>query len=64
MGVGYLTDAAACLDMTGVGCGNILCASGGKDSTICQFAKIFWTASIVGNCESHMLVGISLQIGK
>ena len=41
VGVGYRTDAAACLGMTGVGCGNNLCASGGKDSTVCQFENIF-----------------------
>ena len=46
--------------MTDVGWGNTLCASGGKDSTVCQFAKIFRIASIAANCESHMLVGTSL----
>ena len=29
VGVGYRTGASACLSMTGVGCGNTLCASGG-----------------------------------
>ena len=61
VGVGYRTGAAACLGMTGVGCGSTLCASGGKDSTVRQFANIFWTASIAANCESHMLVGTSLS---
>ena len=50
--------------MTGVGCGNNLCASGGKDSTVLQFAKIFRTASIAANCESHMLVGTSLSAAE
>ena len=61
VGVGYLTGAAACLGMTGVGCGNIFFASGGKDSTVLQFAKIVRTASIAANFESHMLVGTSLS---
>ena len=47
--------------MTGVGRGNNFFASGGKDSTVRQFAKMFWTASIAANCESHMLVGTSLS---
>ena len=41
--------------MTGVGCGNTLYSSGGKDFTVCQLAKIVRTASIAANCESHML---------
>ena len=57
VGVGYRTGADACLGMTGVGCGNNLCASGGKYSTVRQFAKIVWVASIAANCELHMLVG-------
>ena len=61
VGVGYRNVDAACLDMTDVGCGNTLCASGGKDSTVHQFAKIFQTASISDNCESHLLVGTSLS---
>ena len=44
-----------------MGCGNNLCDSGGKYSTVRQFAKIIWTASIVADCESHMLVGTSLS---
>ena len=51
VGVGYLTGAAACLGMTGVGCVDTLCALGGKDYTVCQFAKIVWKASIAANCE-------------
>ena len=61
VGVGYRTSTAAYLGMTGVGCGNTLCASGGKDSTVRQFAKIFWIASIAANCEFHMLVGTYLS---
>ena len=61
VGVGYRTGAAACLGMTGVGCGNTLCASGGMDSTVRQFVKIVWTASISDNYESHMLVGTFLS---
>ena len=38
-----------------------LCDSGGKDSTVCQFAKIVRTASITTICESHMLVGTYLR---
>ena len=56
MDIGYLTGAAACLGMTVVGCGNTLCASGGKDSTVRQFANIVCTASIAANFESHILV--------
>ena len=61
VGVGYRSGAAACLGMTCVGCGNTLCASGGKESTVCQFAKIIWTASVAANGELHMLVGKSLS---
>ena len=61
VGVGYRTGSATCLSMTGVGCGNTLCASGGKDSTVRQFTKIVWTASIAANYELHMLVGTSLS---
>ena len=61
VGLGYLTGPADCLGMTGVGCGNTLCASAGKYLTFRQFANIFLTASIVSNCESHMLVGTSLS---
>ena len=49
--VGYRTGAAACLGMNGVGCVNTLCASGGKDSIVHQFAKISWADSIAANCE-------------
>ena len=59
--VGYCGGTDACLGRTGVGCGNNLCDSGGKDSTVRQFANMFWTASIAANCESHMLVGTSLS---
>ena len=51
VGVGYHGVTDACLGRTGVGCGNNLCDSGGKDSTVCQFANIFRTASIASNCE-------------
>ena len=51
VGVGYRTGTTACLGITGVGCGNAFFASGGKDSTVCQFAKIVRTASIYDNCE-------------
>ena len=61
VGVGYRTSTAVCLAMTGVGCGNTIFDSGGKDYTVLQFAKISQTASIADNCESHMLVGISLS---
>ena len=61
VGVGYRTGAYACLGSTGLGCGNTLCGSGGKDSTVFKFTKIVWTASIAANCESHMLVGTSLS---
>ena len=61
VGVGYRTGSYACLSMTGVGCGNNLCASGGKDSTVHQFTKIVPTSSIAANCESHMLVGTFLS---
>ena len=61
VGVGYRTGADACHGMTGVGCGNSFFASGGKDSTVRQFAKIVRKASIAVNCESHMLVGTSLS---
>ena len=61
VGVGYCTGADACLGRTGVGCGNTVCDSGGKDSTVCQFTKIFRTALIAANCESHMMVGTSLS---
>ena len=50
--------------MTGVGRGNNFFASGGKDSTVRQFAKMFWTTSIAANCESHMLVGTSLSAAE
>ena len=59
--MGYRTGAATCLGMTGVGCGNTFFASGGKDSTVLQFSNIARTASIAANCESHMLVGTSLN---
>ena len=41
VGVGYRNSASACLSLTGVGCGNTLWASSGKDSTVRQFANIF-----------------------
>ena len=61
MGVGYRSGTDACLGRTGVGCGNNLCDSGGKDCTVRQFENIVRTASIAANCESHMLVGTSLS---
>ena len=61
VGVGYCSRADACLVRTGVGCGNTLCDSGGKDSTVHQFSKIVWTSSIAASCESNMLVGTSLS---
>ena len=61
MGVGYLTGATACLGMCGVECGNTVGFLGGKDSTVRQFTKIVWTASIAANCELHMLVGTYLS---
>ena len=61
VGVGYRSGDDACLCRTGVGCGNTLGDSGGKDSTVCQFAKIVRTASIAANCKSHMLVGTSFS---
>ena len=61
MGVGYRSGDDACLCRTGVGCGNTLGDSGGKNSTVRQFAKIVRTASIVASCESHMMVGTSLS---
>ena len=51
VGVGYRGGTYSYLGRTGVGCGNNLCDSGGKDSTVCQFANIFRTASIASNCE-------------
>ena len=53
VGVGYRSGTDACLGRTGVGCGNNLCDSGGKDSTVRQFEKIVRTASIADNCETH-----------
>ena len=41
-------------------CSNTLGYSGGKDSTVRQFAEIVRTASIFASCESHILVGTSL----
>ena len=61
VGTGYRIGANAYSDTTGVGCGNILGDSGGKDSTVRQFAKMFWTASIAASCESHIMVGTSLR---
>ena len=61
VGAGYRSGANTCLGRTGVGCGNNLCDSGGKDSIVRQFANIVRTASIAANCESHMLVGTSLS---
>ena len=61
VGVGYRGGTNVCLGRTGVGFGNNFCASGGKDSTVRQFAKIFWTDSIAANFESHMLVGTYLS---
>ena len=49
VGVGYLSGAAAWIGMTGAGCVNTLCASGGKDSTVFQFAKMFQQAYAIQN---------------
>ena len=61
VGGGYRSGSDACIGTTGVGYGNTLGNSGGKDSTVRQFSKIFRTASIATSCESHMLVGTSLS---
>ena len=61
MGVGYRGGIDACLGRTGVGSGNNFFDSGGKDSTVHQFAKIIRTSSIAATFESHMLVGTSLS---
>ena len=58
---GYRSGADACSGTTGVGCGNTLRDSGGKDYTVCQFSKTVRTDSIAANCESHRLVGTSLS---
>ena len=50
MVVGYLSGADACLGRTGVGCGNTLGESGGKEATVRQFANIVRTDSIAANC--------------
>ena len=44
VGLGYRTVSTDCLGMTGVECGNTLCSSGGKESTVRQFEKIVRTA--------------------
>ena len=62
MGVGYRSGANTCLGRTGVGCGNTLCDSSGKGSTVHQFSKIVWTSSIAASCESNMLVRTSLIV--
>ena len=61
VGVGYCSGADDCTGMNGGGFVNTLGDSGGKDSTIRQFARIVWTASIAASCESHMLVGTSFS---
>ena len=61
VGGGYRSGSHACSCTTGVECGNTLGDSGGKYSTVRQFANIFWTASINASFESHMLVGTSLS---
>ena len=61
MGVGYRGGTDACLGRTCVGSGNNFFDSGGKDSTVRQFAKIIRTSSIAATFESHMLVGTSLS---
>ena len=43
------------------GGGTTLGDTGGKDSTVCQFAKIVQTASMVASWESHMLLRTSLS---
>ena len=64
VGVGYCIGANAFSDTTGVGCGNTLGDSGGKDYSVHQFANIFLTDSIAASCESHMMVGTSLRTAK
>ena len=61
VGGGYRIGADAFSGTTSVGCGNTLGDSGGKNSTMRQFAKIFRTASIAASCESHLMVGTSLS---
>ena len=61
VGVGYRSGANTCLGRTGVGCGNTLGDSCGKDFTVRRFANIVRTASIGANCESHMMLGTSLS---
>ena len=55
----YRSGSDACSGTTGVGCGNNLGDSGGRDSTIHQFSKIVRTASIAASCGLHILVGTS-----
>ena len=61
VGVGYHSGADVCSSTTGVGCGNTLVDSGGKDSTVRQFSKIVRTVSVAASCELHMPVGSSLR---
>ena len=57
VGVGYRTGVSDFLGMNRVEWGNTVCALGGKDSSVRQFAKFVRTDSIADHCESHMLVG-------
>ena len=41
--------------------GNTLGDTGVKDSNVCQFANIVWTASMAASWESHMMLGTSLS---
>ena len=61
VGSGYRSGADGYSGTTGVGCGNTMGDSGGKDSTVRQFAKIVLTALIAASCELHMLVGTCLR---
>ena len=55
----YHSGADDCSGTTGVGCGNTLVDSGGRDSTIHHFSKIVRTTSIAASCELHILMGTS-----
>ena len=44
--------------------GNTLGDTGVKDSNVCQFANIVWTASMAASWESHMMLGTSLSFSN
>ena len=50
VGAGYRIGSDSCSGTTGLGCGNTLVDSCGKDSNVRQFAKIVRTASIAASC--------------